>query len=38
MSVQQAIITLIGAIISGVLATCITIGINHRNEKVRSKQ
>lgn len=38
MSVQQAIITLIGAIISGVLATCITIFINHRNEKIRLKQ
>lgn len=38
MSVQQAIITLIGAIISGVLATCITISVNHKNEKIRLKQ
>lgn len=38
MSVQQAIVTLIGAIISGVLATCITIFINHRTEKIKLKQ
>lgn len=38
MSVQQAIITLVGAIISGVLATCITLGINHKTEKTRWKQ
>lgn len=38
MSVQQAIITLVAAFISGVLATIITICINSYNEKIRRKQ
>lgn len=38
MTVQQAIITLIAAIISGVLATIITIVINTRNEKIKMRR
>lgn len=38
MSVQQAIITLTAAVISGVLATIITICINSYNEQIRQKQ
>lgn len=38
MSIQQAIITLVGAIISGVLATYITLAVNKRDEKIRVRQ
>ena len=38
MSGQQAIITLVAAVISGVLATIITICINSYNEQIRQKQ
>ena len=38
MSVQQAIITLVGAIFSGILATVITLYVNRRAERTRLKQ
>lgn len=38
MTVQQVIITLIAAIISGVLATAITITINTHNEKLKLRR
>ena len=38
MTTQQAIVTLIAAIISGVLATIITICVNTYNETIRIKQ
>lgn len=38
MSIEQAIISLIGAIISGVFATIITLYINHKNEVMRDKK
>lgn len=38
MTVQQAIITLVAAIISGILATIITIGINAYQERIKLKQ
>lgn len=37
-TIQQIIVTLIGAIISGVLATIITISVNARNEEIRIKR
>lgn len=38
MTIQQAIITLIAAIISGVLATGITLYVNRRTEEIKLKQ
>lgn len=38
MTIQQAIITLVSAIISGVLATIITFIINAHKEKIRTRQ
>lgn len=38
MTVQQAIVTLVAAIISGILATIITIGINVYQERIKLKQ
>lgn len=38
MSLESAIISLIGAVISGVLATIITLYINHKNEIMREKK
>lgn len=38
MTIQQAIITLIAAIISGVFATGITLYVNHRTEEIKLKQ
>ncbi|MBE5910117.1 DUF6680 family protein [Pseudobutyrivibrio sp.] len=38
MTLINAIISLIGAVISGVLATIITIFINHKNEIMREKK
>ena len=38
MTIESAIITLVGAVISGVLATIITLLINHKNELMREKR
>lgn len=38
MTLTNAIITLIGAVLSGVLATIITLYINHKNEVMREKK
>lgn len=38
MSVQQAIITLVAAVVSGVFATIITICINSYNEQIQKKR
>lgn len=38
MSVQQAIITLTAAVVSGVFATIITICINSYNEQIQKKK
>ncbi len=38
MSIEVAIITLIGAIVSGVLATAVTLYVNHKSEIMREKK
>lgn len=38
MTIQQALITLAAAVISGVLATAITIAVNAYHERIRLKQ
>ena len=38
MTLTNAITTLIGAVLSGVLATIITLYINHKNEVMREKK
>ncbi len=38
MTIQQALITLVAAIFSGILATVITIYVNRKMEKIRLKQ
>lgn len=38
MTLESAIISLVGAVVSGVLATIITLYINHKNEVMREKK